>query len=103
MDELNQSKLSTVAFVTLINLNYLNDNISYNVLPCPHTNCSHYEQSMIGPPPSPYTCSVHCAPTDTWPQLNYHSRSTCIFEYGTPSWACWNIFYMMKKKFCPQI
>ena len=47
MDELNQSNQSTVAFVTLINLNYINDNDN-NVLPCPHTNCSHCEQSMCG-------------------------------------------------------
>ena len=24
----------------------------------------------------------------TWPQLIYHSSSTCIYECGTPSWAC---------------
>ena len=26
--------------------------------------------------------------TDTWPQFDYQSSSTCIFESGTSSWAC---------------
>ena len=25
---------------------------------------------------------------DIWPQLNYQSSLTCIYECGTPSWAC---------------
>ena len=34
------------------------------------------------------SCSFQHIHSDTCPQLNYQSSSTCIYECGTPSWAC---------------